>query len=216
LFLFIAIFVNKQKHLFQYFRSQFKDFIVFNLRDISASFPEFDPRNLVNWQKKGYLIKLRNGFYMFSETTVDETVLYIIANRIYTPSYISLETALNHHGLIPESVHQIQSVTSLKTNSFENQKGSFRYYSIKPSLYFGYQLINENGKCFRMASREKALLDFLYLRSDINDRESIESVRWNPDVIEQLDQEVIRNYLLLFKSATLSRKIKILFKYIYA
>ena len=42
----------------------------------------------------------------------------MVANKIYSPSYISLETALSYYGLIPESVYALTSVSTRKTISF--------------------------------------------------------------------------------------------------
>ena len=74
--------------------------------------------NLVNWQRKGYVQKLRNGWYRFSDETVNEQLLYLIANKIYNPSYVSFESAFSFYGIIPEGVFSILSATSQKNSQF--------------------------------------------------------------------------------------------------
>lgn len=62
------------------------------------------------------------------------------ANRIYSPSYISLHTALAFYSMIPEAVVQFTSITSLKTASFTNDFGEYSYRNVKKGLMFGYEL----------------------------------------------------------------------------
>lgn len=65
-------------------------------------FPGFDKRRLVEWQEKGYIKKLRNKYYTFSNRGDDHNFLSFTANQLYRPSYISSETALARYGLIPD------------------------------------------------------------------------------------------------------------------
>ena len=84
---------------------------------------DFSRNNLVHWTNQGLLIRLRQGHYTFPEYKGRADYSFYFANRIYRPSYISLHTALSFYGIIPESVVQITSVTSLKTASFTNAFG---------------------------------------------------------------------------------------------
>jgi predicted transcriptional regulator of viral defense system len=192
-------------------------FVVITLADIRMAFPDFDQKNLVNWQKKGYITKLKNGCYIFSDVKTTEQTLFLIANKLYEPSYVSLESALSFYGIIPEGVYSIQSVSTRKTQVFNTPQGTFRYYSFKPSLYFGYHLMAEAvAHPYRLASREKAILDFLYLRSDIDCAEALEALRWNRAELANLDRTLLNNYLSLFESRTLSKKIDLLYNYLNA
>jgi predicted transcriptional regulator of viral defense system len=199
--------------MFQRFRELFREFLVISLQDIYKSLPDFDSKNLINWQKKGYLVKLRNGYYLLTETKVDEFSLYQIANKLYEPSYVSMESALNYYGINPEGVYQIQSVSTRKTETFTTRVGVFNYQTIKNGLYFGYHLVTKNERTFRLASREKAILDFLYLRSDINDFMSFEALRWNREELQQINQDTLKDYLGLYNSRTLNKKIEFLKTY---
>ena len=75
------------------FRNALRDFPVFSTSDIRVAFENFDRRRLSEWQKKGYIIKVIKGHYLFADVDIDETTLSAIANKIYRPSYISFETA---------------------------------------------------------------------------------------------------------------------------
>jgi predicted transcriptional regulator of viral defense system len=113
---------------------------MFDLACFNAWQPDFDRNNLTRWVKKGYLVRLRQGYFAFSEYKRKPDYPLYFANQIYRPSYISLHTTLAFYGMIPEAVVQIVSVTSLKTASFSNSIGEYSYHSIKENLMFGYEL----------------------------------------------------------------------------
>ncbi|MBK8053139.1 MAG: hypothetical protein IPK35_07690 [Saprospiraceae bacterium] len=202
--------------MYENFRNNFKQFVVITPQEISKVYPFFNAKNLVNWQKKGYLIKLRNNYYLLSETMIDEYKLYFIANKMYSPSYVSMESALNYHGIIPEGVYRIQSVSTRKTNLFDTKVGIFNYQTIKKELFFGYCLVDHETTTFKIASIEKAVLDFLYLRTDIRDYYSIKALRWNKDVLKGMDKILLQEYLNLFCSPVLNHRINLLKKYLDA
>ncbi len=110
------------------------------------------------WQKKGYIIKLKNGLYAFTDQLSHITPEQI-AGQLYSPSYISMEKALSFYGIIPEMVYSITSVTPKTTRRFRNKLGNFIFRQVKPSLYFGYHQADKH----LMADPEKALLDYIYL-----------------------------------------------------
>ena len=95
--------------MYQEFRKVLYGFPVIMPTDIHLSLPDFDMKNLIYWQKKGYVIKLRNGYYMFTDYKTTEHTLFHIANELYDLSYVSMESALSHYGLIPEGVYSIIS-----------------------------------------------------------------------------------------------------------
>ena len=103
---------------YYYFRETFYPFKLFSLIDIKKVFPKFDSRRLVEWQQKGYIKKVINRWYIFADVPVDDHLRYWVANRIYQPSYISMETALSYYGLIPEAVYTTTAVSTLKTSTF--------------------------------------------------------------------------------------------------
>lgn len=150
------------------FRDLFKDFLVISRKDIDAVEEGFRPALLSQWQKKGYITKIINSFYVFSDQEITEQALYVMANKIYAPSYVSLQSGLSYHQLIPESLFGVTSVCSRKTKSFLNTAfGAFHYRSMKPALMFGYELVSYKGFYFRMATVEKSLLDLLYLHDKL-------------------------------------------------
>ena len=124
----------------------------FSTDQVYAWKPDFDRNNITRWTKNGLLIRLRQGYFTFREYKDKADYAWYFANRIYRPSYISLHSALSFHGLIPESVVQITSVTSLKTASFKNPFGEYSYKTLKKELMFGYSLITiEDGRSMQIA-----------------------------------------------------------------
>ena len=120
---------------------------------------------LIRWQAKGLLVKLRRGVYILNKNDQKITPsLNFIANQLYHPSYVSMEYALRHYGFIPEKVSDITSITTRKTARSENRAGNFVYQHIKPEAFRGFkELKDEAGLSFLIAEPEKAIVDFLYL-----------------------------------------------------
>lgn len=122
-------------------------------------------------------VKLRNGLYALSAEPPHELE---IANRLYAPSYVSLEYALAFHRLIPETVYTVTSVTTRITRSFTAQDKQYEYCKIKSGAYAGYRLIAAGSARFLMAVPEKALVDycyFMHLRlKPMNDRLRVKSL----------------------------------------
>ncbi len=113
---------------------------------------------------RGEIIRVRKGLYVpgaqrGATPPVDPLVL---AGLIYGPSYISLETALAWHGLIPERVEEITSMTSKRAKEFRTPLGLFRYEPVPERVFAcGLRLEMARGGAFFLAEPEKALCDRL-------------------------------------------------------
>ncbi len=198
------------------FKEKFKDFVAFNLSDIRKIDAAFDLRRLNEWQAKGYIKMLRRGHYVFSGLEINDPVLFLLANKIYAPSYVSLEMALAYYNLIPEAVYGITSVASRKTNYFKTDFGEFLYRHIKPQLMFGYKLIGYQGKIFKLAEPEKAVLDFFYLNTHIEAKEDFEGLRFNSEeFVENSDKNKFKDYLSAFENKKLAQRVNTFLRYIH-
>ena len=196
------------------FLEQIEVFGVFSTQDIYKAFPHFDSRRLVEWQAKNYLQKLSNKWYCFAKMERSEFSQFRIANLLCKPCYISLESAFDYFGLIPESTFSTTSVTTKKTSHFENDRGNFSYRSIKNSLFFGYKTIYSSTQPLLMAELEKAILDYLYLHPEIQTVADMEALRFNADVLGGIDWRKFAIYLSLFKSRALEKRVQV-FKQTY-
>ena len=164
---------------YQVFKEQLKDFGVFSISDIRKIDPKFYSPRLSEWQRKGYIKKLRRGYYMFSDMSLNEEMLFLIANYLYAPSYVSLESALSYYGLIPEGVYSITSISSKKTARFRTPIADFTYRKVRSSLLFGYHLQKIRGRGYKIAEMEKAVLDYLYLNPKIANEADFYEWRFN-------------------------------------
>jgi len=196
------------------FRVKMYEFACFSVHQAYAAFPGFDRNNLLRWVEKGYLIKLRQGWYAFAEYKGKSDYNWYFANKMYAPSYISLHTALAFYGLIPEAVVGITSVSSLKTASFRNEFGDFTYNSIKENLMFGYELKPlSDGRTIQLATPEKAILDLLYLYSFYRTEQDMVDLRMDEGFLhDELNFERLIKYNEQVGSKALSERIRLFIK----
>jgi len=196
------------------FKKRLFDLGGFHTHQVYAWDPGFNRNNLGRWSKKGMLIRLRRGYYTFPEYEDKPDFTFYFANQIYRPSYISLHTALSFYGLIPESVVQITSVTTLKTASFINKLGEFHYKSIRNELMFGYtHRPMADGRVIQLATAEKALLDLLYLYPFYNTAEELKNLRLDEDFLQnELDADLFSSQQSTFKNRELDKRVRLLHK----
>ena len=194
-------------------------FRVFSIGDVEKQFPSMNLMNLVRWQKKGYIIRLRNRWYAFSDSQNHENIGWLAANLIYAPSYISLHTALSWYNLIPEMVVSTTSASTRKTNKFFTPIGDFDYHRIKPELFgFGYILedMNASGSIrsrkIMLATPQKAILDFFYINSFYNTEKDMEDLRLNETELVKILNEEFYRYLERYESRALERRIRLMNK----
>lgn len=164
-------------------------------------------------QKMHALMRLKNGFYVLGGALQQHPLnLLLVANHLYGPSYVSLETALSWHQLIPESTPTILSCHPKRTRQFQTSVGLFRYRKIPESAFFvGVTSVESLGKHMLIASPEKALLDKLYLdgaslSSPLHYLE--ESLRIEKELLTSLNWEAIAFYHSLYKNTEFSRRVQ--------
>lgn len=123
-------------------------------------------RQVTEWIGKGYVLPLKRGIYtLCDEDRAAKFSRHFLANQLYMPSYISLETALSFYNIIPEGVYAITSISSKKTQQFDNAFGLFIYHHIDPKLFGDFVMLHDefNNPVY-IASKERAIIDFLYLK----------------------------------------------------
>jgi predicted transcriptional regulator of viral defense system len=196
-------------------KNTFEDFPIFSIQDIKKHDPFFHRQRLNEWQKKGYIKKIKQNFYIFSDLEINEQVLFSIANHIYAPSYVSLEMALSFYNLIPESIYKITSISSKNTKTLGTPIGNFVYRHVKPSFMFGYTLKKYKNYYYRIAEMEKAILDYFYLNTHIKNKEDFEGLRFNSiQFNENMNVEKFNKYLQAFQNKSLEKRVNRFLKYI--
>ena len=203
------------------FHIKLRPFRVFSTTDVEKQFPSMNLMNLVRWQEKGYISKLRNKWYAFNDAESHENIEWLAANLIYVPSYISLHTALSWYNLIPEMVPVTTSVTTRKTNKFSTPLGDFDYHRIKPELFgFGYSLEDMDANRTRgsqsrkimVATPQKAILDFFYINSFYDSEMDMENLRLNDTELANIINNEFYTFLERYKSEALERRIQLMTK----
>ena len=196
------------------FRQQWLSVGCFSIYQVRAWSADFDRSNLTRWVKNGYLCRLRQDWYTFRELLAEPEMAKFIASRIYSPSYISLHSALSIYGIIPEAVSNITSVTSNRTTAYENAFGHYTYQTVKPDLFFGYKQVPlSRGGSYLIAEAEKAIIDLLYLYPQYDSTETLLDLRFDEWWMqESLDANKINRYTEAIGNKSLSHRVKLLLK----
>ena len=144
----------------QIYQSNLELFTTKTLRDLlGANLPQATFFSMLSrLTRQNILQKLERDKYMLVGGRAHD---FRIANFLYEPSYVSLEAALNFHGVLPQFPYEIASMTTRKPVTKTVDEKTYRYARIKRSLFWGY----ESVQGFLIAQPEKALLDLLYLTS---------------------------------------------------
>jgi len=106
-------------------------------------------------EKKNIIKRIENGKYLFSFTEVSD---FEIANFLFSPSYISLESALSFYGILSQFPYTITSVTSKKSKRVVYEDKEYEFVHIESKYFYGFLKKDR----FLIASPEKALIDMLY------------------------------------------------------
>jgi len=154
-------------------REAFREKVIFTSKDVKKVFGEFDRAQFRGWVKMSLIVRLRKGIY----TTEKQVSEMVVANEI-SESYLSLEWAFGYYQMIPETVKTITSVSCIRTETVENERGIFEYKKIAPELYFGYTFVKVGNREVLIAKPTKALFDWMLLRK-IKTKEEIEEMRLN-------------------------------------
>ena len=107
---------------------------------------------------KKVLVKITDGIYRLANRPVK---IESVAQVLYLPSYISLESALASHGILNQIPYTISFVTTRKSKHITLEKKDINFSHFKKDLFFGYKRVGD----IYQAESEKALIDQLYLVS---------------------------------------------------
>jgi hypothetical protein len=155
------------------------------------------PRDKISqWLKNGDLIRVKKGLYVFGrDISLAPYSHEILANLIYGPSAISLNYALSFHGLIPERVTTITSITNKRNKSFSTPVGEFTYKYLNSSKYpVGIELLAGTKHHFLIASPEKALCDTIHLSDNKISLTNIDSMGAYLLMDMRIDETVLRRF----------------------
>jgi len=142
-------------------------------------------RQLSRWVSAGKLYRMRRGLYALAPPYQRlKPHPFVIANRIAPASYVSLQSAMAHYGLIPEHAPVVTSVTTGRPGQWDTPLGAFNYRHVSVKVFFGYRRLDLGlSQPAFVASAEKALLDLIYLTPQGDRAEYLEALR-----LQNLDQ----------------------------
>jgi predicted transcriptional regulator of viral defense system len=109
--------------------------------------------------RKGIIVHLSRGRWLVN-LKIDHLGLPELISAPY-PAYISLQSALFHHGLIEQIPSVIYAVTPARPRRLLTPLGTISFHRMPPELFKGFEL--SSGSDAKIATPEKALFDLLYL-----------------------------------------------------
>jgi len=145
--------------------------------------------------RQGTIVRLKKGLYCHAGA-VESGALNreVVANLLYGPSYVSLVSALSIHGMIPEAVYNVTSVTTGKAKRFDTPYGFFAYRAVPAAYYWrGVELRRSASfSSFLLATPEKALADTAFFAAGITSAEAahhflIDDMRIDESALRSLD-----------------------------
>lgn len=177
-------------------------YYVFSYKDILLFYPSEKKTNIrkaiYRWKEKGWIYTLKRGLY---ELTYPKDFIIsdmYIANQLYSPSYVSLETALSNYSIIPEVSMAVTSITTKPTRRFKNKHGLFIYHTIRPKAFTGYYVQKQGDFDILIAEPEKAFVDFIYFKTYQNKKIDIDEERLNREMISRLNRRKLNKYSKLY------------------
>ncbi|PKP37028.1 MAG: hypothetical protein CVT97_07220 [Bacteroidetes bacterium HGW-Bacteroidetes-14] len=184
------------------------------LRSLFSDY-SFPQNKIANLEREGKIVRLKRGQYIVSDKISRELISpELIANHIYGPSYVSMESALRFYGLIPEQVFSVRSMTTNRSRRFTNSIGIFEYITVNERYYsVGIkQQIVEDRYTFLIASPEKALCDMITAtpRLKLQSVKAMqiyleEDLRFDITRLEEFNKEVIAECIQTGKKADILR-----------
>lgn len=172
-----------------------------------------------SWVKRalheGRLTRLRRGLYLIEKENSPLIDAFEIAQQLYGPSYISFESALSHHGWIPEAVYLTTSASTKRGLSIQTPIGMFSYEQTPQDQFFmAVERIEVNNSLYLIAHPWKALADYVYTRRKKwkTFAEVIEDLRLDESRIEATDKKTLIEISLYYQSPRVRRFAQMILK----
>lgn len=138
-------------------------------------------RQLSRWVATGRVLQLRRGLYALAPPYRRvEPHPFHVANQLILGSYVSLQAALAHYGMIPEATFSVTSVTHRRARDFDTPLGRFIFRNVKQDLFAGYVAVELGpGVTYHIATPEKALADLIHVTPHGDDPGYLAELRLN-------------------------------------
>jgi predicted transcriptional regulator of viral defense system len=194
---------------------------VFDYRALMEALSQYQkPRDkITKLLASGVILRIKKGLYCFGEVLSKEPIpRESVANLIYGPSYVSLDYALSYHGLVPERVETVTSVTTGRSRNFDTPLGHFSYRMLQESRYAIGVLLEQSSKTnYLIATAEKALIDKVWADKRLSgqvlsdfDTYLNEDLRIDQDALNELDLYLLRRIAATFGSSKIRNLVQFL------
>ena len=131
---------------------------------------------------------------------------FAAANALKKASYVSLQSALAHHGMIPEYVPVTTSITTGRPEELSTPKGRFQFRHVRVPLFFGFaEMEIARDQMALLARPEKALVDLLYLTPHSDRVEYLRELRLEKP--RGLDLQGLHAVVEKYRSAKIERAV---------
>ena len=192
--------------------------IPINTAVVAGLYPHIKSKaqKVADLERAGSLIRLKRNLYVVSPSLSGVPLsTELIANQLYGPSYLSLQSALRYYGLIPEAVYQHLSMTIKHSRSFTTPVGHFHYQQCTRDYFaIGLTIVQRTGYAFIIATPEKALADLITYTKGLNMRYRKEiltylkdDLRFDMDAFFAMDATIFEACAALGKKATTMKAI---------
>jgi len=117
--------------------------------------------------KAGWFLRIKKGLYLIiaslTSRSISDMSLLIIAQAINKDSYISLNSALNYYQMFDQYTKAVVSINYKFSRKYKFENHEFHFVKIARKYFFGFAQVRQDGKLINIATKEKALIDYLYL-----------------------------------------------------
>lgn len=163
-------------------------------------------------KKEAWLTPLKKGLYLIEKPyRKQEPNLFEIAQFLYGPSHISLESALSYHQWIPEAVYTTTSVTPLRTNEFKTSLTLFSFSHVPIDYFYsGTNRVESTDEVFFISSPWRALADLIYVQRkhwECLDDISLD-LRIEPEVLYESDIQTLEELANHYPSVRVRKQLK--------
>ncbi len=167
-------------------------------------------RQLSRWVDAGKVVQLRRGVYLLNAPYAKLSVhSFVVANALQRASYVSLQSALSHYGMIPEYVPVTTSITTGRPEELSVALGRFQFRHIAKQRFSGFSEIEVTpGQHALLATPYKALVDLLYLTPHSDDIGYLGELRITRP--HEFEDEQLFRVAKASQSAKVERAVKLL------
>lgn len=171
--------------------------------------PEYIRMQLSRWVKSGKIHQLRRGVYALANPYQKQNPHpFLVANRLQSASYVSMQSALSFYGMIPDIVQSTISVTTGRSDRLQTSLGNFEFRHIHKEYFRGYRFVDLGGQQAFVAIPEKAILDLIYLQPGGEKPEFIAELRLQN--LEQLDIQELWKQSSFFNKPKMQKAVKVI------